>query len=245
MTRPAWLTAMGLAVAVAGTAGLVLSRASEAAPVPAPARATIGEQRLLIPRPTAAQAIRQVSAAVAAQLQYRLLLEEPIVAHQRETTAEHAGTARVGKIPIALDAQRRFGFDDFDRVVGEVDDAACRGVLAVVRRASAPGAEQELEKDEGAAIRVIAAEADPGIAADFAGEDAIGGDLRQRSEHDIGDAKAGQAACRHRGRHHRIDDGSRRRHDLDRPEVALVVRGIAADEVAHAGVDRGLGEGNG
>ena len=49
MTRPAWLTAMGLAVAVAGTAGLVLSRASGAAPVPPPARAAIAVQRILTP----------------------------------------------------------------------------------------------------------------------------------------------------------------------------------------------------
>src|SRR5690348_5920867 len=62
-------------------------------------------------RPTTAQAVRQVSAAVAAQLQHSLIFEEPIVAYQGETTAEHAGTARVGKIAIALDPQWRFGFD--------------------------------------------------------------------------------------------------------------------------------------
>jgi sortase (surface protein transpeptidase) len=50
VTRPTWLTAIGLAVAVAGTAGLMLSRASEAASGPLPARAAIAEQRVLTPQ---------------------------------------------------------------------------------------------------------------------------------------------------------------------------------------------------
>jgi hypothetical protein len=49
VTRPTWLTRLGLAVAVAGIAGLLVSRAS-GTPGPAPARATIAEQRLLTPR---------------------------------------------------------------------------------------------------------------------------------------------------------------------------------------------------
>jgi hypothetical protein len=49
VTRPTWLRALGLAVAAAGVAGLLASRAS-GTPVPAPARATIAEQRLLTPR---------------------------------------------------------------------------------------------------------------------------------------------------------------------------------------------------
>jgi Sortase domain len=49
VTRPTRLTALGLAVAVAGTAGLLLSRTSDAT-APAPARATIAEQRSLTPR---------------------------------------------------------------------------------------------------------------------------------------------------------------------------------------------------
>jgi hypothetical protein len=52
MTRPAWLTALGLAVAVTGTAGLAQSRAWGPVPGPAPARATIAEQRLLTPQVT-------------------------------------------------------------------------------------------------------------------------------------------------------------------------------------------------
>lgn len=52
MKRPAWLTALGLAVAVAGIAGLVLSRVSGAAPGAVPARAPIAEQRILTPRLT-------------------------------------------------------------------------------------------------------------------------------------------------------------------------------------------------
>jgi sortase (surface protein transpeptidase) len=40
---------MGLAVAVAGTAGLVLTRVYGSAPGPAPSRATVTEQRLLTP----------------------------------------------------------------------------------------------------------------------------------------------------------------------------------------------------
>jgi hypothetical protein len=51
VTRPAWLTALGLAVAMAGIAGLVVSRESGAPPGPVPTRATIAEQRFLIPRP--------------------------------------------------------------------------------------------------------------------------------------------------------------------------------------------------
>jgi sortase (surface protein transpeptidase) len=66
MTRPAWLTAMGLAVAVAGTAGLVLSRASGTAPWPAPARAAIAEQQILTPRLADASTI--AADAVPAQL---------------------------------------------------------------------------------------------------------------------------------------------------------------------------------
>jgi Sortase domain len=52
VTRPAWLTALGLAVAMAGVAGLMVSRVSGASSGPAPARATIAEQRLLTPRLT-------------------------------------------------------------------------------------------------------------------------------------------------------------------------------------------------
>jgi sortase (surface protein transpeptidase) len=51
VTKPTRLTALGLAVAVAGTAGLLLSRASGPAG-PAPTRATIAEQRILTPRLT-------------------------------------------------------------------------------------------------------------------------------------------------------------------------------------------------
>ena len=54
MNRSAWLTAMGLAVAVTGIAGLVPSRVVGTAPVPVPARAPIAEQRLLTPRLTGA-----------------------------------------------------------------------------------------------------------------------------------------------------------------------------------------------
>lgn len=52
MTRPTWLTALGLAVAVAGTAGLLVSRASGASAGPAPSRATTVEQQILTPRLT-------------------------------------------------------------------------------------------------------------------------------------------------------------------------------------------------
>jgi Sortase domain len=52
VTRPAWLTALGLAVAMAGVAGLMVSRVSGTSSGPAPARATIAEQRLLTPRLT-------------------------------------------------------------------------------------------------------------------------------------------------------------------------------------------------
>jgi LPXTG-site transpeptidase (sortase) family protein len=52
VTRPAWLTAMGLAVALAGTVGLVLTRVSGTAPGPAHSRAPVAEQRLLTPRLT-------------------------------------------------------------------------------------------------------------------------------------------------------------------------------------------------
>jgi LPXTG-site transpeptidase (sortase) family protein len=51
VTRPTWLTTLGLAVAVAGAAGLLVSRASGATG-PAPARAALAEQRILTPRLT-------------------------------------------------------------------------------------------------------------------------------------------------------------------------------------------------
>lgn len=51
MTRPTWLTTLGLAVAVAGAAGLLVSRASGATG-PAPARAALAEQRILTPQLT-------------------------------------------------------------------------------------------------------------------------------------------------------------------------------------------------
>jgi hypothetical protein len=50
VTRPTWLTALGLTVAVAGAAGLLVSRASGAPAGPAPARASVAEQRMLTPR---------------------------------------------------------------------------------------------------------------------------------------------------------------------------------------------------
>ena len=49
-------------------------------------------------------------------------------------------------------------------------------------------------------------------------------------------------ARRDRRRHDRIDDRPGRRADLDRAEVALVVRRVAADQVPDAGVDRRLRE---
>jgi hypothetical protein len=55
---------MGLAVAVAGTAGLMLSHASEAAPGPVPARAAIAEQRILTPRLTGGSEIASDAAPV-------------------------------------------------------------------------------------------------------------------------------------------------------------------------------------
>jgi len=66
VTRPTWLTALGLAVAVAGAAGLLVSRASGAPAGPAPARASIAEQRTLTPRLTLAA--RAASAAQPVQL---------------------------------------------------------------------------------------------------------------------------------------------------------------------------------
>jgi sortase (surface protein transpeptidase) len=63
VTRPTWLTALGLAVAVAGAAGLLVSRASGAAAGPAPARVSIAEQRILTPSGSAS-----ASAAPPAQL---------------------------------------------------------------------------------------------------------------------------------------------------------------------------------
>jgi LPXTG-site transpeptidase (sortase) family protein len=51
VTRPTWLTTLGLAVAVAGVAGLLVSRASGATG-PAPARAALAEQRILTPQLT-------------------------------------------------------------------------------------------------------------------------------------------------------------------------------------------------
>jgi Sortase domain len=56
VTKPTWLTRLGLAVAVAGTVGLLASRAS-GTPVPVPARATVAVQRLLTPRLTIGSAL--------------------------------------------------------------------------------------------------------------------------------------------------------------------------------------------
>jgi sortase (surface protein transpeptidase) len=64
MTRPTRLTALGLAVVVAGTAGL-LSRTSGAAG-PTPARAAIAEQRTLTPRLTSGSALPFAAGASAA-----------------------------------------------------------------------------------------------------------------------------------------------------------------------------------
>jgi hypothetical protein len=65
VTRPTWLTRLGLAVALAGTAGLLASRAS-GTPAPVPARAPIAEQRLLTPRLTIGSALSLVATAAAA-----------------------------------------------------------------------------------------------------------------------------------------------------------------------------------
>jgi len=51
VTRPTWLTTLGLAVVVAGAAGLLVSRASGATG-PAPGRAALAEQRILTPQLT-------------------------------------------------------------------------------------------------------------------------------------------------------------------------------------------------
>src|SRR5580704_2479429 len=68
------------------------------------------------PRSAAAQAIGQMRAAVAAQLQHGFRLKQAIVADQCEPAAEHAGTAGVRQVAVALYAQRRLGLDDLDRV---------------------------------------------------------------------------------------------------------------------------------
>jgi hypothetical protein len=135
------------------------------------------------------------------------------------------------------------GLDDLDRIVGKVHDGAAARVHTVPRRAAAQGAEEELEEDEGPALRVVAAEAHTGVAAHLAGEDSIGRDLGQGAEHRVGHAEAGEAAGGD-GAHDGIDHRARRRDHLDRVEVALVVRRRAAtDQVTHARIDGRLGEG--
>jgi hypothetical protein len=78
--------------------------------------------------------------------------------------------------------------------------------------------------------------------ANLAGEDAVRRDLGKCAEQRIGRTEASQTAGRDRSRHHRVHHGSRRRDDGDRTEIALVVRWIPADQMAHAGVNRRFGK---
>ena len=208
------------------------------------ARVRVGVQDIVGRRAGAAagQAVGQEAAAVGAELERARPLEKAVLARDGEAPAELAGAARVGDVAVALDQERVLGLDHLDRVVREVDDAAAAGVHAVPGRAAAPGAEEELEEHEGPALRVVAAEAHAGVAAHLAGEDAVGRDLGERAEQRIGEAEAGEAARRDGGGQDGIHDGAGRRDDLDRAEIALVVRRIAADQMPHRRVDGGLGE---
>src|SRR5215469_673040 len=128
---------------------------------------------------------------VGAQLQNALLGKEAVLPHERQPAAKLARAAAVRNIAVAFNPQRIFGLDDLDRVVREIDDGAGRRVDAVLRRASAPGPEQKFEEHKGPSLGVVAAKADPGVAARLAREYPIGRDLGERAEQRVRYAEAG------------------------------------------------------
>src|SRR5262249_16287745 len=111
----------------------------------------------------ALEAVGKKPPTVRAELERARRFEEAVLAEDGEAAAELTGAARVGHVAVALDLERVLRLDHLDGVVREVDDAAAAGVDAVFRRAAAPGAEQKFEKHEGAALGVVATEADAGV----------------------------------------------------------------------------------
>ncbi len=92
---------------------------------------------------------------------------------------------------------------------------------------------------------LIAADADPRVAADFASRDTIRGGLGQGPKDSIGYAKARQPPGCHWARRQGIDDGPFWGNDRERTKVAAVVRHIIAHQTSHTGIGGRLGEGEG
>ncbi len=190
----------------------------------------------------AIQAERPVITAVRAHLQHRLVLEETIVAAERNPAAEFAGAGLVGDEFISRDRHRHFGLGDLDRLRRHVRHHVRIAVEAVGPRASAPRTAGEVHIDERLARLVVAADRDAGVAAVAGRRHLVGQHHGERAEHAVHHAEPGQSARRAGGRQHAVADRARRTDHIDRAEHAFVARNDLRQHRAHRAVGRRLGE---
>ncbi len=194
------------------------------------------------PGAAAIKAERPVIAAVRAHLQHRFVLEETIVAPERNAAAEFAGAGLVGHEFVSRDRQRHFGLGDLDRLRRHVRHHVRVAVEPVGPRAAAPGAAGEIHIDERLARLVVAADRDAGVAAVARRRHLVGQHHGERAEHAVHHAEAGQAARRAGGRQHAVADRARRADHVDRTEHAFVARNDLRQHRAHRAIGRRLGE---
>ncbi len=155
-----------------------------------------------------------------------------------------AGAARILDEAVAHDLERGLGFDDLDRLVGEVGRGVGYSFDAVERGARAPGADHDLGQDERLAVMGAAdrQERRPAFApGDHPRRRRLGKGPHDGVEHAIADDAARGAG----GGIYRIDDGARRRVDGDRPHIALAVRNIDVAEAAYGAIGRRADHGDG
>ena len=173
----------------------------------------------------------------------RLLGQKAVIPPERRAAAEPARPHRVGDELVGGDLQRLLGLGHLDRLRGHVGVDVGVAVEAVGIGPPAPGAAGEIDIDEGPPLAVPAADRDAGVAAVGSGEDLVGQHLRQRAEHAVDHAKAGQAARGAGRRQDAVGDGARWCRDLDRAEDAVIVRDIGRQYRADRAIARRFGEG--
>ena len=144
--------------------------------------------------------------AVRADLQGRLFFRKPVFANDRAGAAVFARSARVGQESVFENLERIFGFDDFGRVVGEIDHNTGAAVNTVPVRTSAPSAEQKLQKDERGTVVSVSPDRDTRVSAHLARGHDVRRSLGERTHDRICESKAGEAAGGDRRRRHGVGD---------------------------------------
>ena len=151
------------------------------------------------------------------------------------------GAAGIRDEAVALDQQRIFHLDRFDRQVRRVGDVHLHAVLAVLGGAPAEAAAERFEIDVVAAVARIVAGEDRGRVCAIGGADrGLGERGRERADDHIDDALAGIGARRDRRRELGVEQRAERRDDVDEIEHALIVRHVRIEQrlqrIEHAGL---------